>query len=192
MTSLFKDIEIPLVDVLASMEMEGINLDENFLKSLSSDLSHDIEHLENLIYKEADTDFNLASPKQLGVVLFEKMKLIEKPKKTKTGQYATGEEVLSKLAAKHSIVKNILEWRGLVKLKNTYIDSLPNEVNATSGRKSFTPISAVAQPIFSFYCQILDFLTPDLYLLLAHCGELRKNNALGEHRRLQTQSLGLC
>ena len=144
LSSLFKDIEIPLVDVLASMEMEGINLDENFLKSLSSDLSHDIEHLENLIYKEADTDFNLASPKQLGVVLFEKMKLVEKPKKTKTGQYATGEEILSKLATKHPIVKNILEWRGLVKLKNTYIDSLPNEVNTTSGRVHTTYSQTVA------------------------------------------------
>ena len=144
LTNLFKDIEIPLVNVLASMEMEGINLDENFLKSLSSDLSQDIEHLENLIYKEADTDFNLASPKQLGVVLFEKMKLIEKPKKTKTGQYATGEEILSKLASKHPIVKNILEWRGLVKLKNTYIDSLPNEVNATSGRVHTTYSQTVA------------------------------------------------
>ena len=83
MTSLFKDIEIPLVDVLASMEMEGINLDEKFLKSLSSDLTQDIEHLENLIYKEADTDFNLASPKQLGVVLFEKMKAYRKAQKDK-------------------------------------------------------------------------------------------------------------
>ena len=144
LTSLFKDIEIPLVGVLASMEMEGINLDKNFLLSLSTDLTHDIEHLEHLIYKEADTDFNLASPKQLGIVLFEKMKLIEKPKKTKTGQYATGEEILSKLAAKHPIVKNILEWRGLVKLKNTYIDSLPNEVHDVSGRIHTTYSQTVA------------------------------------------------
>ncbi len=144
LTSLFKDIEIPLVQVLSSMEMEGINLDKKFLLSLSSDLTKDIEYLENAIYKEADTDFNLASPKQLGVVLFEKMNLIEKPKKTKTGQYATGEEILSKLAAKHPIVKNILEWRGLVKLKNTYIDSLPNEVNAASGRIHTTYSQTVA------------------------------------------------
>ena len=144
LSSLFKDIEIPLVKVLASMEMEGINLDENFLKSLSGVLTQDIEHLENLIYKEADTDFNLASPKQLGVVLFEKLKLIDKPKKTKTGQYATGEEVLSKLASKHEIVKNILEWRGLVKLKNTYIDALPNEVNSTTGRIHTTYSQTVA------------------------------------------------
>lgn len=144
LTSLFRDIEIPLVNVLASMEMEGINLDEDFLRSLSNDLNHDIEKLEQLIYEEADTDFNLASPKQLGVVLFEKMKLIEKPKKTKTGQYATGEEILSKLAPKHKIVKNILEWRGLVKLKNTYIDALPNEVNATTGRIHTTYSQTVA------------------------------------------------
>ncbi len=144
LSSLFKDIEIPLVKVLASMEMEGINLDENFLKSLSSDLSKDIQHLENLIYKEADTDFNLASPKQLGVVLFEKLQLVDKPKKTKTGQYATGEEVLSKLASKHEIVKNILEWRGLVKLKNTYIDALPNQVNSMTGRIHTTYSQTVA------------------------------------------------
>lgn len=144
LSSLFKDIEIPLVKVLASMEMEGINLDEDFLKSLSGVLTQDIEHLENLIYKEADTDFNLASPKQLGVVLFEKLKLIDKPKKTKTGQYATGEEVLSKLASKHEIVKNILEWRGLVKLKNTYIDALPSEVNSKTGRIHTTYSQTVA------------------------------------------------
>ena len=144
LTSLFKDIEIPLVGVLASMEMEGINLDEGFLKSLSGDLTKDIEHLEDLIYKEADTDFNLASPKQLGVVLFEKLKLVDKPKKTKTGQYATGEEILSKLASKHEIVKSILEWRGLVKLKNTYIDALPNEVNNVTGRVHTTYSQTVA------------------------------------------------
>ncbi|MGI9532731.1 DNA polymerase I, partial [Lutimonas sp.] len=144
LTKLFSDIEIPLVQVLASMEMEGINLDEDYLKSLSTDLNTDIEALEKLIYEEADTDFNLASPKQLGVVLFEKMKLVEKPKKTKTGQYATGEEILSKLAEKHAIVKNILEWRGLVKLKNTYVDSLPNEVNKDSGRIHTTYSQTVA------------------------------------------------
>ena len=85
LSSLFKDIEIPLVEVLASMEMEGINLDEDFLKSLSGVLTQDIEHLENLIYKEADTDFNLASPKQLGVVLFEKSKACRKTQKNQNG-----------------------------------------------------------------------------------------------------------
>ncbi len=144
LTKLFEEIEIPLVKVLASMEMEGIRLDEKFLQSLSSDLTKDIEHLEHLIYKEADTDFNLASPKQLGVVLFEKLNLIDKPKKTKTGQYATGEEVLSKLAPKHPIVKRILEWRGLVKLKNTYVDALPNEVNKITKRIHTTYSQTVA------------------------------------------------
>ncbi len=144
LTRLFKDIEIPLVHVLAAMEMEGIKLDEAFLHSLSADLSKDIDKLEKKIYEEADTDFNLASPKQLGVVLFEKMKLIEKPKKTRTGQYATGEEVLSKLAEDHLIVKNILEWRGLVKLKNTYVEALPNEVSPVTGRVHTTYSQAVA------------------------------------------------
>lgn len=144
LTRLFKDIEIPLVHVLAAMEMEGIKLDEAFLHSLSADLSKDIDKLEKKIYEEADTDFNLASPKQLGVVLFEKMKLIEKPKKTRTGQYATGEEVLSKLAVDHLIVKNILEWRGLVKLKNTYVEALPNEVSPVTGRVHTTYSQAVA------------------------------------------------
>ncbi len=141
---LFDEIEIPLVDVLADMEMEGIRLDTDFLGSLSKDLNNDIIFLKDKIYKEADTDFNLASPKQLGVVLFEKLKLVDKPKKTKTGQYATGEEVLSKLAPKHEIVANILEWRGLVKLKNTYVDALPNEVNSNTGRIHTTYSQAVA------------------------------------------------
>jgi len=144
LTDLFNNIEIPLMPVLASMEMEGIKLDEPFLNSLSNDLNHDIEVLEKTIYEEADTDFNLASPKQLGVVLFEKLNLVEKPKKTKSGQYATGEEILSKLAPKHPIVKNILEWRGLVKLKNTYVDSLPNEVSPSSGRIHTTYSQTVA------------------------------------------------
>ena len=144
LSSLFKNIEIPLVKVLASMEMEGIKLDEQFLHSLSDDLINDINQLEKLIYEEADTDFNLASPKQLGVVLFEKLNLIDKPKKTKSGQYATGEEILSKLAVKHPIVKNILEWRGLVKLKNTYVDSLPNEVSQVTGRIHTTYSQTVA------------------------------------------------
>ncbi len=144
LTKLFNEIEIPLVDVLANMELEGISLDTDFLKSLSEDLNKDIVLLEDKIYKEADTDFNLASPKQLGVVLFEHLKLVDKPKKTKTGQYATGEEVLSKLAPKHEIIADILEWRGLVKLKNTYVDALPNEVNKKTGRIHTTYSQAVA------------------------------------------------
>jgi len=144
LSKLFKEIEIPLINVLANMELEGINLDKDFLNSLSDDLTKDILNLEQKIYKEADTDFNLASPKQLGVVLFEHLKLVDKPKKTKTGQYATGEEILSKLAPKHKIVANILEWRGLVKLKNTYVDALPNLVNNKTGRIHTTYSQAVA------------------------------------------------
>ncbi len=141
---LYTDIEIPLLRVLASMELEGIRLDADFLNSLSEKLIEDIQNLENTIYKEANIEFNLASPKQLGDVLFEHLKLVEKPKKTKTGQYATGEEILSKLAPKHKIVKEILEWRGLVKLKNTYVDALPNEINKKTGRIHTTFSQAVA------------------------------------------------
>jgi DNA polymerase-1 len=144
LTKLFQEIEVPLIEVLAKMEFEGINIDVNFLKSLSKDLTNDILELEQKIYAEAQTDFNLASPKQLGIVLFEELKLVDKPKKTKSGQYATGEEILSKLASKHEIVANILTWRGLVKLKNTYVDSLPNEVNKKTGRIHTTYSQAVA------------------------------------------------
>jgi len=144
LTKLFQDIEIPLVDVLANMEIEGINVNVDFLNTLSEELTKDIANLEQKIYAEANTDFNLASPKQLGIVLFEELKLVEKPKKTKTGQYATGEEILSKLAPKHEIVARILAWRGLVKLKNTYVDALPNEVNKETGRIHTTYSQAVA------------------------------------------------
>ncbi len=141
---LFEDIEIPLIDVLAHMELEGINIDTEYLKTLSMRFTEEIRVLEKKIYTEADTEFNLASPKQLGVVLFEKLKLLEKPKKTKTGQYATGEEILSKLAGQHQIVADILEWRGLVKLKNTYVDALPNDINKKTGRIHTTYSQAVA------------------------------------------------
>jgi DNA polymerase-1 len=144
LSKLFSEIEIPLVKVLASMELEGINLNTAFLKELSAEFDKEIVDLETKIYAEADTDFNLASPKQLGVVLFEKLKLMEKPKKTRTGQYATGEEILSKLAAEHQIVADILEWRGLVKLKNTYVDALPNEVQSATGRVHTTYSQTVA------------------------------------------------
>ena len=144
LTKLFSEIEIPLLKVLANMELEGIKLDDKFLNSLALQLTDDIQKLEETIYKEANIEFNLASPKQLGDVLFEHLKLVDKPKKTKTGQYATGEEILSKLAPKNQIVKEILEWRGLVKLKNTYIDALPNEVNKKTGRIHTTYSQAVA------------------------------------------------
>ena len=131
---LFSDVEIPLVEVLTDMECEGVNLDTKFLKELSKVLLEDIKSLENLIHNEAGVDFNLASPKQLGSVLFDELKLVEKPKKTKTGQYSTSEDVLSSLAKEHKIISNILDWRSLKKLQNTYVDALPNEINSKSGR----------------------------------------------------------
>ncbi len=131
---LFDDIEIPLLRVLATMELEGINLDKGFLNGLSEELDHDIKALENKIYTEAGEEFNIASPKQLGVILFEKMKLVDKPKKTKTGQYSTAEDVLSYLAKDHEIIQNILDFRGLSKLKSTYVDALPTQVDETTGR----------------------------------------------------------
>lgn len=132
---LFEEIEIPLIPVLAAMEMEGINLDEDFLKKMSIDMQKDIAEFEQKIYETAGEKFNLASPKQLGEVLFEKMKIGgTKQKKTKTGQYATGEEVLSYLANEHQIVKDILEWRQMVKLLSTYIDALPNQVDKNTQR----------------------------------------------------------
>lgn len=144
LTRLYEDIEAPLIKVLADMEIEGIRMDEDVLSGLSVALTEDIKSLEKKIYGQAKTEFNLASPKQLGTVLFDELKLVDKPTKTKTGQYGTGEEILSKLAFKHPIVAEILEWRGLVKLKNTYVDSLPNEVNKKTGRIHTTYSQAVA------------------------------------------------
>jgi DNA polymerase I len=131
---LFNEIEIPLLRVLAAMELEGINLDVNFLNSLSEQLNVDIAILEKSIYEAAGETFNIASPKQLGDILFDKLKLVDKPKKTKTGQYATGEEILSYLAKDHPIVQHILDYRGLSKLKSTYVDALPNQVEPSTGR----------------------------------------------------------
>ncbi len=131
---LFHNIEIPLLRVLAAMELEGINLNKSFLENLSKKLVEDITSLENLIFEEAGEDFNIASPKQLGEILFDKLKLVAKPKKTKTGQYSTAEDVLSYLAKDHAIIKNVLEYRGLSKLKSTYVDALPNQVDSRTGR----------------------------------------------------------
>ena len=132
---LFEEIEIPLIPVLAAMEMEGINLDADFLKSMATDMQKEIADFEQKIYETAGEKFNLASPKQLGEILFDKLKIGgAKQKKTKTGQYATGEEVLSYLANEHQIVKDILDWRQMVKLQNTYIDALPNQVDKKTGR----------------------------------------------------------
>lgn len=140
---LFSQIESPLVQVLADMELEGIRIDVPFLKSLSDDIEKDIFSLQQAVYEQAGEIFNLSSPKQLGDILFEKLKLISKPKKTKTGQYATSEEILSELAPKHKIVANVLEYRQLQKLQSTYIDALPKEVNSTTGRVHTTYMQAV-------------------------------------------------
>jgi len=131
---LFEEIEIPLLRVLADMEREGIRLDEGSLKELSKGLERDIKALETKIYEDAGEVFNIASPKQLGDILFDKLKLVDKPKKTKTGQYSTAEDVLSYLAKDHVIIQNVLEYRGLAKLKSTYVDALPLEVQGHSGR----------------------------------------------------------
>ncbi len=140
---LFSQIESPLVQVLADMELEGIRIDVPFLKSLSDDIEKDIFSLQQAVYEQAGEIFNLSSPKQLGDILFEKLKLISKPKKTKTGQYATSEEILSELAPKHKIVANVMEYRQLQKLQSTYIDALPKEVNSTTGRVYTTYMQAV-------------------------------------------------
>ena len=131
---LFNEIEVPLLRVLADMEREGINLNIDFLNDLSTALEVDIKALESKIYEQAGEEFNIASPKQLGDILFGKMNLVDKPKKTKTGQYSTAEDVLSYLAKDHEIIQNVLNYRGLAKLKSTYVDALPNEVQKHSGR----------------------------------------------------------
>lgn len=126
---LYQKTEIPLLKVLSYMELEGIKLDIYFLQKLSKKLSKEIAEIEQDVYKKAGIEFNIASPKQLGDVLFEHLKLVAKPKKTKTGQYATGEEILSKLAPDHQIVQRVLDWRSLIKLQNTYVDALPSQAN---------------------------------------------------------------
>nr|WP_231372779.1 DNA polymerase I [Aureivirga sp. CE67] len=144
LTELFENIEMPLLSVLAKMEIEGIRLDTDSLSQLSETLETDSNALANKIYEAAGEEFNIASPKQLGVILFEKMKLLAKPKKTKTGQYATSEDILSKLAKDFPVVQDILDWRSLVKLKNTYVDSLPKEINPKTGKIHTTYSQTVA------------------------------------------------
>ena len=143
-TKLFNDIELPLVSVLTAMEIEGINLNSGFLNQLSIALTDDIDKLEKSIYEQAGEEFNIASPKQLGIVLFENMQLVAKPKKTKTGQYKTGEDILSFLAKDHKIIRDIQEYRQYKKLLSTYVDALPNEVNSKTGRIHTQYMQAVA------------------------------------------------
>ena len=130
---LFYDIEMPLMPVLAEMEMNGVILDTDSLKETSRALTNRMNEIEARIYELAGERFNIASPKQVGDILFEKLKIVEKAKKTKTGQYVTSEEVLQQLKNKHEIVANILEHRGLKKLLGTYIDALPNLIDKRTG-----------------------------------------------------------
>ncbi|NPA43117.1 MAG: DNA polymerase I [Chlorobi bacterium] len=131
---LFREIEMPLADVLAQMELTGIKLDTAALEKLSREIDEEIRRLEEKIYRSAGERFNIGSPKQLGIILFEKLKIDSKPKKTKTGQYSTSEEVLSKYKFKHEIVRDILEWRQLQKLKSTYVDALPKQIHPATGK----------------------------------------------------------
>ncbi len=141
---LFDDVEMPLVKTLASMEYNGVKIDIEALAEMSKELEIDMKKAESSIFEAAGTEFNINSPKQLGEVLFDKMKLIAKPKKTKTGQYATGEDILSALENEHDIARKILDYRELQKLKSTYVDALPALVNPTSGRIHTSYNQAVA------------------------------------------------
>ena len=131
--SLFWDIEMPLVPVLADMEMNGVLLDTKALKETSDIFNKRMNEYEQKIYEQAGEKFNISSPKQVGEILFGKMKIMEKPKKTKTGQYVTSEEVLQTLKSKAPIVEDILNYRGMKKLLSTYVDSLPTLINPRTG-----------------------------------------------------------
>ena len=131
---LFYNIEMPLMEVLAKMELEGISLDEKWLAQESIDLENDLRQLESKIFEISGEEFNMNSPRQLGDVLFDKMQLDPKEKKTKTGQYATSEDVLQKLSSKHEIIQHILEYRTYQKLKSTYVDALPSQIDKDDNR----------------------------------------------------------
>ena len=134
MYALFRDIEMPLVDVLVDMEREGVRIDVDALRQYSADLSKERDEIEKQIYEAAGVQFNIGSPKQLGEVLYEKLKITEKPPLTATKQYSTAEDVLMKLRDKHQIVSMILEYRSLNKLVSTYLDSFPKLINPVTGR----------------------------------------------------------
>ncbi len=129
---LFEQIEIPLINILGDMEEEGITVNTGFLSTYSEELGTAEQEAQQKVFELAGEEFNVASPKQLGEILFDKMKLVEKPKKTKTGQYATGEEILTQLAKEHEICAKILEFRELKKLKSTYVDAIPKLVDEQS------------------------------------------------------------
>jgi len=131
---LFEEVEVPLIPVLASMEAEGVRIDIGALEDYSKQLQVEITDIESQIYRHAGGEFNIASPRQLGEILFDNLKIAEKPRMTKTRQYATGEDILSRLVNKHPIVQCILDYRSLTKLKSTYVDTLPTMVNPRTGR----------------------------------------------------------
>ena len=131
---LFLQIEMPLSRILMEMEFEGVKLDKSLIKKLSIQFDNNLNDTQNKIFDFCGKEFNLASPKQLGEVLFDDLKIESNPKKTKTGQYSTSEETLSKLSKKHTIVKEILDWRSLQKLMTTYINALPNQVDEKTDR----------------------------------------------------------
>jgi DNA polymerase-1 len=133
-TRLMSDIEMPLAKVLAFMEFEGVKVDVQALNKMSDELKIEIERVQREIYEICGSEFNIGSPKQLGEILFEQMKLIEKPKKTKTGQFATGEDVLLGLAADHEIARKILDYREYDKLRSTYVEALPKMISQYDGR----------------------------------------------------------
>ncbi len=141
---LFDEVEMPLVSVLTAMETSGVNLDTEALGRFSDELGSQIEKVEKEIYLLAGHEFNIASPRQLGVVLFEELEIDKKPKMTKTKQYKTGEEILAKLVHRHEIVQHILDYRQLTKLKSTYVDALPRLVNPKTGRIHTSYNQAVA------------------------------------------------
>jgi DNA polymerase-1 len=140
----FQEVENPLLKVLTDMEFEGIKVDEDFLREYSKELERDARLAEESVYQQAGVRFNLSSPKQLGEVLFDKLNLDPKAKKTKTGQYATGEDVLIKLSHQSKIVDDILAYRELTKLKSTYVDALPAIINRKTGRVHTSYAQAVA------------------------------------------------
>ena len=141
---LYNEIEIPLLKTLAKMEIEGINLDVKFLKKLSERTTNELENITKEIYELAGEEFNISSPKQLGEVLFDKMKITNKPKKTKTGQYSTSEEVLNELSSKSDLVKLVLKFRSISKLLNTYINSLPKQLDKYTNRIHTEYVQTVA------------------------------------------------
>ena len=141
---LFNDIEMPLLKVLSKIEVEGINLDVIMLQEFSKELTEEIKLIESKIFEYSEEEFNIASPKQMGEILFDKMQIVEKVKKTKSGQYSTSEETLSKLKGVHPIIDLILEFRGLQKLLTTYVNALPQLIDDTSGRIHTTFNQSVA------------------------------------------------